>query len=193
MEKETSEKKCPACGKVTLFKDFTKNKNNKNGFGGYCKKCFNEKITKRRNTERGYLKLRYDSMTANKSSPRSYGRKSKCHCTVDEFFAVFDKHKSIYGMKSAWGPGINNLEQHLPMTMIQHGKGQIGKKGGGKGAKLVRSNLSVDRLDSNRDYTIQNIIFIRGDENGRKNSSSYEDCKIQIRLHEERFINMEAI
>ena len=31
------------------------------------------------------------------------------------------------------------------------------------------------------------------DENGRKNSSSYEDCKIQMRLHEERFINMEAI
>ena len=96
-------------------------------------------------------------------------------------------------MRSAWGPGVDHLEQHLPLTMIQHGNGQIGKVGGIKGLKLIRSNLSVDRLDSNRDYTLQNIIFIRNDENGRKNNSSYEDCKIQIRLHEERFIKMKAI
>ena len=92
-------------------------------------------------------------------------------------------------MKSAWGPGINHLEQHLPMTMIQHGKGQIGKVGGIKGSKLIKSNLSIDRLDSNRDYTLQNIIFIRSDENLRKKDTSYKDCKIQIRLHEERFKN----
>ena len=177
-------KKCPACGEVTLFKDFTKNKNNKHGFGGYCKKCFNEKITKRRNTERGYLKLRYDGMNVTK-----WGRTNRCHFTFDELLAAFEKHKSIYGMKSAWGPGPDHLDQHLPLTMIQHGKGQIGKKGGGKGVKLVRSNLSVDRLDSSKPYTIQNIIFIRGDENSRKKNTTYEDCKIQIRLHEERFKN----
>ena len=49
--------------------------------------------------------------------------------------------------------------------------------------------LSVDRLDSTKDYTLQNIIFIRGDENARKKDTSYEDCKIQMRLHEERFKN----
>ena len=55
---------------------------------------------------------------------------------------------------------------------------------------MIGSNLSVDRLDSNRHYTLQNLMFIRFDENVRKNSTSYEDCKIQIRLHEERFIKM---
>jgi len=182
MEKETGEKKCPKCGEIILFKDFTKNKNNKHGFGVYCKKCFNEKITKRRNTERGYLKLRYDSMNGD-------GRKSKCFLTFDELLTAWEKHKSIYGMRSAWGSGPDHLEQHLPLTMIQHGKGQIGKKGGGKGVKLVKSNLSVDRLDSSKPYTIQNLIFIRGDENSRKKNTTYEDCKIQIRLHEERFKN----
>ena len=67
------------------------------------------------------------------------------------------------------------------------------KRTNGEKTPRERSNLSADRLDSNRDYTLQNIIFIRNDENGRKNNSSYEDCKIQIRLHEERFIKMKAI
>ena len=96
-------------------------------------------------------------------------------------------------MRSAWGPGINNLEQHLPMKMIHDGNGQEGLKGAAKGTKRIPSNLSVDRLDTNRDYTIQNLIFIRFDENARKHSTSYEDCRTQIRLHEERFINMKAI
>ena len=62
----------------------------------------------------------------------------------------------------------------------------------GKG-KRTASNLSVDRLDSSKDYTLQNVIFIRNDENRRKNSSSYEDCKIHIKLYEDRFIKMKAI
>ena len=93
-------------------------------------------------------------------------------------------------MRSAWGPGINNLEQHLPITMIFLGNGQEGKKGQIKGTQRTASNLSIDRLDPNRDYTLQNIIFIRSDENERKKDATYEDCKIQMRLHEERFIEM---
>ena len=69
----------------------------------------------------------------------------------------------------------------------------MGKKGALKGSRRILSNLSVDRLDTNLDYTLQNIIFIRLDENARKNTTSYEDCKIQMRLHEERFIDMNAI
>ena len=75
------------------------------------------------------------------------------------------------------------------MTMIHEGKGQLGKGGALKGSKRTLSNLSPDRLDTNLDYTLQNIIFIRFDENRRKNSTTYEDCKIQIKLHEERFKN----
>ena len=92
-------------------------------------------------------------------------------------------------MRSAWGPGPDHLEEHLPMTMIHEGKGQLGKKGAPKGSKRTASNLSVDRLDTNLDYTLQNIIFIRYDENSRKKNTTYEDCKIQIRLYEERFKN----
>tara|TARA_B100000315_G_C14137358_1_gene389761 strand:- start:67 stop:465 length:399 start_codon:yes stop_codon:yes gene_type:complete len=119
-----------------------------------------------------------------------YGRRSKCLFTFDEFRAAFEKHKSIYGMRSAWGPGPDRLEEHLPITMIQEGNGKIGTRGGCiKGSKRIASNLSIDRLDPNLDYTLQNIIFIRGDENARKKNTTYEDCKIHIRLYEERFRN----
>jgi len=83
------------------------------------------------------------------------------------------------------GKGIDHLEQHLPITMINQGT----KRTKDKKTPRERSNLSADRLDSNRDYTLQNIIFIRNDENVRKKDTSYNDCKIQIRLHEERFKN----
>jgi len=185
-EKEMK-KKCPKCGEVKSLTDFPKDKSRKDGLHPYCKNCTNEGITKYKNTEEGYLKMRYDGMNANESRTRRHGRKSKCHFTFDEFLAAWEKHKSIYGMKSAWGPGINNLEQHLPLTMIQKGEGRIGKTGSIAGAKLIGSNLSVDRLDPERDYTLQNIIFIRGDENARKKHTNYNDCLIQIRLHKERF------
>jgi len=185
--------KCTKCGEVKPLTLFYKDKAKKNGYHPWCKKCFSKTTTKRLNTEKGYLKMRYDSMSTRELSKNRWGRKSKCHFTFDEFLAAFDKHKSIYGMRSAWGPGPDRLEEHLPITMIQEGKGQLGKKGCIKGSKRIPSNLSVDRLDPNLDYTLQNIIFIRYDENQRKNGASYEDCKIQIKLHEERFIDMNAI
>ena len=185
--------KCTKCGEVKSSTDFPNDKNRKNGHHPYCKKCVNDGITRFRNTEKGYLKTRYHGIRGREFRRDRWGRKSKCLFTFEELLTTFKKHKSIYGMKSAWGPGIDHLEQHLPMTISQLGKGRLGKAGIIKGSKRTPSNLSVDRLDPNLDYTIQNIIFIRADENARKKDTSYEDCKIQMRLHQERFINMEAI
>ena len=183
-------KKCTKCGEVKPLTLFYKDKGNKDGYHYYCKKCFNKATTKRLNTERGFLKNRYDSL---KSEQRKRKSGAECFFTFDEFLAAFEKHKSIYGMRSAWGPGPDRLEEHLPITMIQEGKGQLGKRGAIKGSKRTLSNLSVDRLDTNLDYTLQNIIFIRYDENRRKSDSSYSDCKIQMSLHKQRFIDMKAI
>jgi hypothetical protein len=185
--------KCVKCGEVKPSTLFSKNKNKKNGHQSWCKKCSNNGKHKYRNTKNGYLREIYGSMSGKELSKNRWGRKSKCLFTFDEFLAAFDKHKSIYGMRSAWGPGPDRLEEHLPITMIREGKGQLGKKGALKGSKRIASNLSIDRLDPNLDYTLQNIIFIRYDENRRKSDSSYSDCKIQIKLHEERFIDMKAI
>jgi len=178
-------KKCPKCGEIKSLTDFTKNK--KKGYHSHCKECERKWLIGYRNTERGFLKQRYNNMRRNVENHR--GRYNKRLFTFDEFLTAFEKHKSIYGMRSAWGPGIDKLDQHLPITTITQGT----RRANGQKAPREWSNLSPDRLDSNRDYTLQNLIFIRNDENKRKSNSSYEDCKIQMRLHEERFINMEAI
>ena len=186
-------KKCPRCGEVKPLTLFAKDKSYKDGHHCYCKKCKNEGNTKRRNTEKGYLKVRYDCMRGREFRKTRWGRKGKCYFTFNELLTAIEKHKSIYGMKSAWGPGPDHLEEHLPITMIQDGKGQLGKVGAIKGSKMRVNNLSVDRLDPNLDHTLQNLIFIRLDENSRKKNTTYEDCKIQIKLYEERFIKMKAI
>ena len=180
-------KKCTKCGEVKPSTLFPKDKNRKNGHHPWCKECLCNEMNKYRNTERGYLRMRYNSMRGRELSKDKWGRKSKCFFTFDEFLTAFDKHKSIYGMRSAWGPGPDHLEEHLPITMIQEGKGRR------KRYKRIPGNLSPDRLDPNLDYTLQNIIFIRSDENHRKNATRYEDCKIQIKLHEQRFIDMKSI
>ena len=187
-------KKCTKCGEVKPLTLFPKDKSNKDDLHCWCKKCLNKSTTKRLNTEKGYLKMRYNSMSGRELSKDRWARKSKCFFTFDEFLTAFEKHKSIYGMRSAWGPGPDRLEEHLPITMIQEGNGKIGTRGGCiKGSKRIASNLSIDRLDPTLHYTLQNIIFIRYDENRRKNNSSYSDCKIQMGLHEQRFIDMNAI
>ena len=178
-------KKCPGCSEVKSLEDFQRKKSNKDGLQAWCAKCIKESQMKRGNTEIGFLKKRYSNI-----KDRCKKENRKCYFTLDQFLAAFEKHKSIYGMKSAWGPGVDHLEQHLPITRTHEGNGQRGKKGVAKGTKRIASNLSPDRLDSNRDYTLQNLIFIRSDENARKKDTTYEDCKIQMRLHEERFIEM---
>jgi hypothetical protein len=177
--------KCVRCGDVKSLKDYYACKKRNNLLHRKCKDCENELAAKRRSTEIGFLKHRYSNMRRNPELQQR-GRSNKCCITFDEFLNAFEKHKSIYGMRSAWGPGPRHLYQHLPITMITQGT----KRGNGKKAPRQGSNLSVDRLDTNRDYTLQNIIFIRNDENARKKDTTYKDCKIQIRLHEERFIKM---
>ena len=181
-------KKCSGCGEVKSLEYFYKNKTKKDGHNSWCNNCEKEDKHRYINTEIGFLKKKYSGIDT-----RCRLDNCKCYFTVDEFLTVFEKHKSIYGMRSAWGPGVDHLEQHLPITMIFLGNGQRGKKGAIKGTKRIASNLSPDRLDSSRGYTLQNLIFIRSDENSRKKNTTYEDCKIQIKLHEERFINMKAI
>jgi len=177
--------KCIKCGELKPFTDFYKSKDTKNGRQSVCKICWGERGKRNHkktwNTVIGYLKLRYAGI---KKREREGGMRYRCYFIFKEFCEAFEKHLRKYGMHSAWGP------HHLPVTMIYQGRKS---NGGQKGQKSIRSNLSPDRLDSSKPYTIQNLIFIRTDENLRKKDTSYEDCLTQIELHKERFINMGSI
>jgi len=171
-------KKCSKCGELRSLKYFYyelgKPRND-------CSLCKIVSTKKRFNTKIGFLQYLYTGI-------KSRGKKHadinhQCYFTFKEFCEAFEKHEKKYGMNSAWGP------HYLPMTMIYQGR--TGKSQ--KGLKNLGSNMSPDRLDSSKPYTIQNLIFIRSDENKRKKDSTYEDCIAHIKLHEERFITMRSI
>ena len=195
-------KKCPKCGEVKSIDDFHKSKIYKDGHKYDCAMCANEYRRKDRNNnkeryreyerknrskERGFLKKQFSNIRR-RAKVKKDG-KHQCHFTYEEFDNAFQKHKKRHGMKSAWGP------PHLEITTIHQLIAGSGHGCKNRGLKQIhsKSNLSADRLDSSKPYTIQNLIFIRADENSRKKNTTYEDCKIQMRLHEERFIEMKVI
>jgi len=173
-------KKCIKCGEVKTLNNFYRDGRRIRNDCKVCKDIVSTRNKKKIwNTKIGFLRMRY---TAIKSRGKLHKITNyQCHFTFKEFCEAFEKHEQKYGMNSAWGP------HHLPMTMIY--KGRVGKKG----LKNLGSNMSPDRLDSSKPYTLQNLIFIRNEENKRKNSSSYEDCIAQMKLYEDRFINMKSI
>ena len=177
-------RKCNTCGEVKPLTDFH-NQYTDGRFSNECIICKNARSLRNGkklwNTEIGFLAWKYRCIKNREQVHKDMSH--QCCFTLEEFLAAWEKHKSIYGMRSAWGP------HHLPITMIYHGR----RGGGQKGQRTCGSNLSPDRLDSSKPYTIQNLIFIRSDENIRKKNTTYEDCFAQIKLHEERFINMGAI
>ena len=182
-------KKCSKCGEVKPLTDFYKDKTSKGGHHLHCMNCILSSINKKGRTEKGFLRKRYNNVSqAHKRkdkqslpSYQTYQKEHQCYFTFEEFCGAFEKHKEKFGMRSAWGP------HHLPITMIHQGRRHQGRRGGKKGQLSIGSNLSPDRLDSSKPYTIQNLIFIRNDENSRKKNTTYEDCVAQIKLHEERF------
>ena len=195
-------KKCSKCGEVKSIDDFHKSKIYKDGHKSQCAICLNEYSRKHRannqekyreyerknrSKERGFLKKQFRSILRRAGVKKD--EKHQCYFTYEEFDNAFQKHKERHGMKSAWGP------PHLEITTIHQLIEGAGHGCKNRGLKQIhsKSNLSADRLDSSKPYTIQNLIFIRADENNRKKDTSYEDCKIQMRLHEERFIEMKVI
>ena len=195
-------KKCSKCGEVKSIDDFYKRKSYKDGHAYECKICackyakkhrennkekYREYERKNRSKEKGFLKKQFSNIRRRARIKKD--EKHQCYFTYEEFDNAFQKHKEKHGMKSAWGP------PHLEITTIHQLNEGLGKGCKNRGLTQIhcKSNLSADRLDSSKPYTIQNLIFIRADENNRKKDTSYDDCKIQMRLHEERFINMESI
>jgi len=172
-------KKCSQCKETKPLVNFYRARRSECGHKSECIICHLLYLRKYRSTERGFLRKSYENIqTRAKRSGNS--PRHQCFFTFEEYYNEFKKHKEKLGMRSAWGP------HHLLMTRIYQGR-KNNTSGLRKGQSPTGSNISSDRLDSSKPYTIQNLIFIRVDENERKKHTTYEDCVAQIKLHEERF------
>ena len=146
-------------------KKFKANKWNKNN-----KKRKLHTDGKYRSEERGYLINIYVSI----SKPSAFRKRGiECQITKQEFFEQWMLHKERMG-------GMFCEYTGLPLTF---NRGFF--KGKGSRSRCP-TNLSIDRLDNTKPYSIENIVFCRADFNNRKNQVNLDDCLKIIELAKKR-------
>jgi len=188
-------KQCIACKKKYPCNEnyFYRSKPKKNGFW-YASKCItcHKKVsvtwgknnhlkklihnTKYKNTEKGYLKAMYNALWDRFKKKEKSGFFSeerlmmyRPRVTREDFFELWENHKKEHGMKC--------LMTGVEMTHIR-----------GKGLKnKTPTNISVDRLDNEKGYNKQNIIFVTHEFNTRKNAILIIDCINILRHYKLRF------
>jgi len=153
------------------------------------KEKLKELAAKRLSTEENYMKSRYHGIKhrdkfndARKRSEYKNNHVYECSVTWEQFWDLWLSHKEKHG-------GMNCAISGKPMTHI----GLSLKKEKDKKFKRNWDNISVDRLDSTKGYTFQNIIFIRWIINKQKNDLEIKHMRKILELYEERFIKLKNI
>jgi hypothetical protein len=175
---------CTQCKIEKPFTEFPKDKHTKNGIRTYCRKCYNittnkarlknkelytERVFKYCNSEIGYLKNKL-SQTFSKQNQKRTGFSTSNKQEIE-------KHYYEYVKKN----GKNCYYCFEPFTFIAK-KTEVGVGRYIKRTKRINlKNLSFDRLDNNKPYNIDNIIFCCQNCNISKNDVS---IKLIKRLYE---------
>ena len=167
---------CTHCKIEKPFTEFHKDKGKLYGFHTNCKTCKNIGVSKSmykyKNTEHGLLQLKIAEIY----TPSTIKKRGLVpNCTKDElrkhFFEYVEKHgRNCFYCKEPWTCVAN---KHIP------GNGRTSQKG--KSRKKQLKNLSIDRLDSSKTYSIDNIVFCCTECNLSKKDISIQMIK---RLHE---------
>lgn len=145
-----------------VFREKEKQRNREYRRTEQGKKLKRAEYLRRINTENGYLNDKYNNI-------KKGGRKKfPIEITEKEFLQLWEDHKIKYG---GWVCAYTGLY----MTRIR-----------GKGGVRIPSNLSVDRLNSNKGYTKDNIVFCRWDVNDRKGAVTIEDIKNILKVYNEK-------
>jgi hypothetical protein len=146
------EKKCEMCGEIDVDKFYPKRKNK-------CKKC----ILSKRN-------VRYQKMGENEKKIYSQKQKDWRSNNLIKYRVESAKHRAI--RKNI----IFELNEEIVLQKYkeQNGNCYISKK-----PLLLKENdwysLSLDRLDSNLGYTIENTILVTKFVNSSKNELSFNE------------------
>ena len=141
-----------------------------------------EKAKKRLNdNEFVFMKSRFDRIAnQEKHSKSKYNNKIyKCCFSFEEFLKTWEAHKIDHG-------GAFCAISGDPMTMI-------GLNNKDRKYKRNWSNVSVDRIDSDKPYTIQNIIFVKWEINRSKQDLSIKHMRKFISIYEDRFVKLKPL
>ena len=174
-------KQCVKC-KVSYEepeKNFPVSKKTQDGLNYWCHKCMEEYRKEYGNTEHGYLKNLYLHMKnrikeADKKKLNIIERqKYVCHITEEEFRELWEEHKRTYGLRCR-------------LTGIKMVLEQSRRKECGTHTRGFSNGMSVDRLDPNRGYTKENIVFICNEVNKIKSGITKELCIKILEIMKER-------
>tara|TARA_R100000808_G_C2103157_1_gene119592 strand:+ start:104 stop:661 length:558 start_codon:yes stop_codon:yes gene_type:complete len=127
-------------------------------------------------TEHGYLTDKWHTV-----SKKAWDKRRKpipVELTKEEFFELWEQHKKKYG---GW------ICAYTGQIMTQtRSMNPVGSERGKASAIKVKTNMSVDRLDSSKGYTKDNIVFCTWEFNDRKGNVSLEDIRCILNLMESK-------
>lgn len=133
------------------------------------------------NNEFHFMKSRYARIKHQEkfSNTKFENELYKCFFSFEEFLTLWESHKIKYG-----GPICAISGKKMTMIALND-----------KDKKYKRNwlNVSVDRIDSNKPYTLQNIIFVTWEVNCSKKNISIDHMKKFISIYEDRFIKLKSL
>jgi hypothetical protein len=160
-------------------KNFTVNRATSDGLKIWCKSCVKKYKKDYGNTENGYLKNLYQHMIHRFKKPEIKKlneiekQRYMCHITEKEFRELWEEHKKQFGLR-------------CKLTGVKMVLEQSKKKECGTHTRGYSNGMSVDRLDPNRGYTKDNIVFICNEINRIKNGVTKELCIKILEVMKER-------
>lgn len=98
---------------------------------------------------------------------RSRKNKIEFNVTFDQVLRLWKKHKKKYGSRCIYS--------NVKMTFIR------GKN------KVTPTNLSIDRINNNKGYVVDNIVFCTNEFNRKKGYMSIADCRKVLKIYNQRY------
>lgn len=144
------------------------------------KEKLKELATNRLSEELKYMKAKYDGIfnrEKNKKNNNNYIKSEniyKCYFSWEEFLKTWEEHKKIYS-------GLICAITGETMTHIG-----LNPKGTKKYSRNW-NNISIDKLDPDKPYTLENIIFVTWKINKAKNDLPIKFLKRILELYNQRF------
>lgn len=192
-----SVKKCTCCKEYKCKKLFGKKKANISGLDSWCKKCYAEKMDKKRKTKRGVLRKIYDSQIGSSKSrgyalPRyDFNEFLEWALSKEEFHIIFKIWKES-GYEKNLVPSVDRLDDYKSYTISNiriinwkenNDKGNSDRINGinNKQSKSI-IQLSKDRLfiaeyysihEAERQTKIPNQNIVKVCKNKRKTAGGY--------------------
>jgi|TARA_R100001530_G_scaffold107208_1_gene74940 hypothetical protein len=153
------------------------------GRSSHGRKVKRANYAKHMGTEKGYLREKWNSLQSKSRNyldrTRNYKRKpTPVLITREEFYELWEQHKKRYG---GWFCAYTGESMTHTRSMNESMSNRI----------KVKSNMSVDRIDSDQGYTRDNIVFCTWDFNDRKGNISLEDIRCILNLLESKKHEME--